>query len=157
MSDRSLLLLLDEVRGKTLRLLQDVTDQDARWTPPGLSNHLLWHGGHAYVLLEWLAMHAVGELPHIPHRWMEMFGWESHPASVPVSEWPPVSRVAEELKRQHARVRHLIGDLTEDRLASPVPGNPHHTVRYALLHALHDEACHSGEMWLLRKMLKARK
>ncbi len=48
MFDESLLLLLDEVRGKTLRLLQDVTGKDARWFPPGLHNHVLWHAGHSY-------------------------------------------------------------------------------------------------------------
>jgi hypothetical protein len=157
MSDRSLLLLLDEVRGKTLRLLQDVSDHDARWTPPGLSNHVLWHGGHAFVLVEWLTMHAVGDLPHIPHQWMEMFGGESHPATIADNEWPAVSRVVEELKRQHGRVRHLLGELSEEKLASPTPKNPHHTIRYAILHALHDEACHGGEIWMLRKMLKAQK
>lgn len=66
MSDQSLLLLLDEVRGKTLRLLQGVTDQEAHWTPLHLHNHILWHAGHSFVLVESLAMEAIGDQPQIP-------------------------------------------------------------------------------------------
>jgi hypothetical protein len=58
MSDQSLLLLLDEVRGKTVRLLQGVSEKEARWSPPGLHNHVLWHAGQSYVLVESLAMEA---------------------------------------------------------------------------------------------------
>ena len=68
MPDQSLLLLLDEVRGKTLRLLHAVTDQEAHWPPPELHNHILWHAGHSFVLVESLAMEAVGDLPADPGR-----------------------------------------------------------------------------------------
>ena len=79
MPDQSLLLLLDEVRGKTLRLLHAVTDQEAHWPPPELHNHILWHAGHSFVLVESLAMEAVGDLPQIPEGWFEIFSWESKP------------------------------------------------------------------------------
>jgi len=90
MFDQSLLLLLDEVRGKTLRLLQDVTGKDARWFPPGLHNHILWHAGHSYVLVESLAMEATGQQPDIPEGWFEMFSWKSDPARVAPDRWPPL-------------------------------------------------------------------
>ena len=61
--DQSLLLLLNEVRGKTLRLLNGLTDQEAHWPPPDLHNHILWHAGHSFVLVESLAMEAIGDLP----------------------------------------------------------------------------------------------
>src|SRR5437868_3505521 len=43
MPDASLLLLLDEVRGKTLRILDAAPDGYALWAPAGLQNHILWH------------------------------------------------------------------------------------------------------------------
>jgi hypothetical protein len=36
MPDATLLLLLDEVRGKTVRLLATIAAEDAAWAPPGL-------------------------------------------------------------------------------------------------------------------------
>ena len=157
MPDRSLLLLLDEVRGKTLRLLQGVTEEEARWAPPGLHNHILWQAGHCFVLVECLTSEAVGGQPQLPETWFEMFGWESEPARVPPSRWPPLSRVVRELDQQHQRLHRTLSVSTDDLLTAPSPATPNRTVRYAILHALHDEACHGGEIWLLRKLLPMQK
>jgi hypothetical protein len=155
MSDQSLLLLLDEVRGKTLRRLQGVTEKEARWSPPGLHNHILWHAGHSYVLVDSLTMQAIGEQPQIPDGWFEMFSWESEPARVAADRWPLLSQVVAELTQQQSRLRGLVEPLDAEQLSSPMPTNPARTVRYAILHGLHDEACHSGEIWLLRKLIRS--
>ena len=157
MPDQSLLLLLDEVRGKTLRLLHAVTDPEARWTPPRLHNHILWHAGHSFVLVESLAMEAVGDLPQIPDGWFEIFSWESDPAQVASYRWPTLAQVVAQLTEQHAGLRRIIEGLSEVQLSRPLPGRGDHTARYAILHALHDEACHSGEIWLLRKLIRTSK
>ena len=51
-----------------------------------------------------------------------------------------------------SRHRLAIREATEDRLAAPTSGGPDPTVRFSVVHGLHDEACHSGEILLLRKM-----
>ena len=155
MSDPSLSLLLDEVRGKTLRLLHGLRDEDARWSPPELRNHILWHAGHSFVLVESLTMEAVGELPQIPEGWFEIFSWESNPGGVAAYRWPPLAQVISHLTEQHARLRKVIDALGEEQLSRPLPGRSARTARYAILHGLHDEACHSGEIWLLRKMIRS--
>ncbi len=60
-----------------------------------------------------------------------------------------------QLTKQHVRLQQAIEGLTENQLSSLVSGNTHRTVRYSILHGLHDEACHSGEIWLLRKMIRS--
>ena len=52
MSDSTLPTLLDEVRGKTLRLLAVVGERESLWSPPGLHNSIRWHAGHCYVVVE---------------------------------------------------------------------------------------------------------
>ena len=155
MSDSSLILLLDEVRHKTLELLEDVTEKQARWSPVGLQNSILWHAGHCYILLEWLTSQAIGAEPTCLPGWFEMFSWASRPVEIEPHEWPPLETVVYELRLQHGRVRKVIGHLPEERLTSPALGRPERTPRFLIVHALHDEACHSGEIWLLRKMLAA--
>ena len=155
MSDLSLLLLLDEVRGKTLRLLQGVNDDETRWSPPELHNHILWHAGHSFVLVESLAMEAAGDLPQIPDGWFEIFSWQSNPAHVASYRWPSLAQVIAQLTEQHVRLRQMIETLSDEQLARQLPGRGDHTARYAILHGLHDEACHSGEIWLLRKMIRS--
>ena len=65
MSDASLLTLWDEVRGKTLGLVQ-VPQQDARWTPEGTHNSILWHAGHIFCVVERLVMVGVRGEVHMP-------------------------------------------------------------------------------------------
>jgi hypothetical protein len=148
-------LLLDEVRGKTLRVLNAVEPRHARWSPPGLHNTTLWHAGHAYVLAEWLTMGALGREPQAPDGWFGMFGWGSRPADVPEGRWPPVAEVIRCLEAQRERLRRVIGALTEEKLGRPSAADPRHTVRRSILHGLHDEACHCGEIYLLLKMRRS--
>ena len=110
MPDASLLLLLDEVRQKTLRILKSVPPESARWAPPGLQNTILWHAGHAFVLLEWLTMTALDREPQTPGGWFEMFSWESRPAQVPANRWPSLSEVIKQLEAQHEDKRRLISE-----------------------------------------------
>jgi len=157
MPDKCLLLLLDEVRAKTLRILKSVPAEHARWAPAGLQNTILWHAGHAYVLVEGLTMKSLERTPQIPHGWYEMFSSESHPALVPSDRWPSLSEVIHHLEAQHKRLGKLIGELSEEQLDRPSASNPKCPVRSAILHGLHDEACHCGEMHLLHKMQAAAK
>jgi hypothetical protein len=152
MPDETLMVLLAEVRGKTLRFLQGITDEQARWSPPRLQNTILWHAGHSYILAEWLALKALGHEPQVPGGWFDMFGWGSRPESVPTARWPRLDVVVSRLAKQHRRIRHAIRAATEDQLAAATVEDPERTVRFSVVHALHDEACHSGEILLLRKM-----
>src|SRR5262249_43951568 len=139
MSDETLMVLLAEVRRKTLRFLQGITDEQARWSPPGMQNTILWHAGHSYILAEWLALKALGHEPHVPGGWYEMFSWESRPASVPAARWPRLDVVVSRLVKQHRRIRHAIRAATEDQLAAATVDDRDRTVRFSVVHALHDE------------------
>jgi DinB superfamily len=153
MADKTLLMLLDDVRGKTLNELKGLDELHARWAPPNLQNSCLWHGGHAYVVTEFLTMKALGRDPSMPPGWLKMFSWESNPAHVKPESWPPLEDVVAALQEQYRRLRAVIGGLTEDQLDAPEPNNPARNVRFAISHGLHDEARHSGEISLLRKLM----
>ena len=88
MADESLILLAREVRGKTLRLLDGVSDEDARYTPAGLNNTILWHAGHALVVVEHLSVvPATGRAPEYPQGWFESFSWKSATAPFSFPSW----------------------------------------------------------------------
>jgi hypothetical protein len=161
MTDASLLTLWDEVRGKTLALVQ-VPQQDSRWTLEGTHNSILWHAGHIFCVVERLVMVGIeGEVhmpPAIPEGWWQMFGWESRPETIHEDQWPALADVVVQLRTQHARLRSVLEGLSPDRLSLPlhVPTWGWHgaPLRRVVIHAFHDEACHSGEIWLLRKLLR---
>jgi hypothetical protein len=154
MSENALILLLDDVRGKTLRILQGLTETQARWTPPDLQNSILWHAGHSYVVVEYLTMRGLGRTPEAPEGWYELFSWESQPATTPADRWPPLHAVVSALREQHRQLRALFAELTDDQLdrKADVGDANARSARSSILHGLHDEACHSGEMMLLRKL-----
>ena len=149
--DDSLVLLAGEVRGKTLWLLEGVTDDVARFAAPGLTNSIVWHAGHALVVAESLCVApATGQPPKLPEGWFEKFSWDSRPQVV--TDWPPIAEVVAALSDQKLRLIEAIRALPAERL-DEILGPPHDaTLRYLIVHGLHDEANHQGEIWLLRKM-----
>jgi hypothetical protein len=162
-ADASLLTMFDEVRGKTLRLVQ-VEPRQALWTPPGTSNLILWHAGHALCVVERLTLTALegrdDEPPALPPGWWDLFGWDSTPATTPAAAWPELAAVVEQLREQHARLGRTFAEITPQTLDEPLdlPDYPWHgySKRFILLHGIHDEACHGGEIWLLRKLYERR-
>ena len=153
MADETLLTLADEVRAKTLRRVDGVTAEVARFTAPGLNNSVLWHAGHALMLVEHLCiMPATGRTPQYPPGWFELFGWDSHPATVPPAAWPTLPQVVDHLREQLDRLRSAIGSLTPQQLDRLIDPARNRTLRYSIVHGLHDEACHQGEIHLLRKL-----
>jgi hypothetical protein len=137
------------VRKKTLWLLEGVTDEMSRFAAPQLINSILWHAGHVLVVVEHLAVSpATGQPPQLPAGWLETFGWDSRPQTV--TQWPPISEVVARLREQLPRLSAAQAGLSPEQLAQIVEDDS--TLHYEIVHALHDEANHQGEMWLLRKM-----
>jgi hypothetical protein len=152
--DETLMLLAREARSRTLWQLEGVTDEMAGFAAPGLVNSILWHAGHALVVVEHLALvPATGRPPALPDGWDAKFSWDSRPATV--TEWPAAAEVADALREQLHRLTGVLASLTPEQLARVV--HPPQTLRYSILHGLHDEAIHQGEMYLLRKMYKKRR
>ena len=152
MADATLILMAKEIRGKTLKLFDGVTDeQHAHFAAPGLHNTILWHAGHAVILMEHLGIMPLtgSQQPGYPAGWFEMFSWQSDPRTVEV--WARADEVRTELAQQLARLLSALEVADEATLSKPDrKGRP---LRYLVLHGLHDEAIHQGEMYLLRKML----
>lgn len=156
MSDRPLLTAFDEIRGRTLRLI-DVPQADALWTPAGTDNPILWHAGHIFVVVETLCADALdpaqkdaegkGALA-IPPGWFDAFGWNSTPENDSRESWPPIAEIAAHLREQHTRLRAALSQLSESQLSQPTES----PARRRILHAFHDEALHGGEIKLLRKL-----
>ena len=153
MADETLLTLASEVRAKTLRRLDGVTPEVSRFTAQGLNNSVLWHAGHALMLVEHLCiMPATSGAPQYPQGWFEMFGWDSRPAAIPPGDWPTLPQVADRLREQLDRLRAAIRSLPAGQLDRVIDPARNRTLRYSIVHGLHDEACHQGEIHLLRKL-----
>jgi len=91
----------------------------------------------------------------LPPAWFDKFSWKSNPANV--TEWPTISEVVEQLKNQRDRLAAFIRTLSQEQLDRVVGEPPRsRTVRGMIVHGLHDEADHQGEIQLLKKLWKVR-
>ena len=152
MIDATLLELTKEVRWKTLKLFETVDDELAHFKPAGLNNTILWHAGHALVVVEQICfVYPTGAPVPYPADWFDKFSWKSTPATV--TQWPALADLVERLKDQRQRLFSLIETLTPEQLDRVVGEPPRsRTFRGMIVHALHDEANHQGEMHLLKKL-----
>ena len=69
--------------------------------------------------------------------------------------WPSKKQLSDLLREQLPRVLQLIGSVDDNQLDSAAPfAHPgdSRTLGHSILHGLHDEANHQGEMYLLLKM-----
>ena len=150
--DESLLMLSQDVRNKTLKLLDGMTDEQVRYTAPGLTNSILWHAGHVITVIEHIVVIPItAKDPAYPMGWFQMFSWKSQPQHV--ESWPRLDEVTSQLIDQYRRVSGLIQKLNEDHLKTIVDPTKGKTLRYNIIHAFHDEANHQGEIWLLKKLV----
>jgi serine/threonine protein kinase len=145
-----------DVRGKTLQLLEVTSPRRMQWVPPGTSNHILWHAGHALWVQDALCVRLLTGRSELPPGWEEMFGMGSQPAARR-SGWPAREELRQRLSDQLPRLLKLIDSINDADLdALPrhaYPGDSR-TLGQSVLHAWHDEANHQGEMYLLFKMQK---
>jgi hypothetical protein len=152
MADETLLTLAQDVRGLTLRMLDGLSESDAQFHPPGLKNTILWNAGHALVVVEHLSVAPLSDKRAAadPPGYFETFSWKSDPAKV--TSWPALAEVRGHLNNQLTRLLHLIRQADTAALARVVDQQGR-TVRHSVVHGLHDEAVHQGQIYLMRKML----
>ncbi|MBV7330708.1 DinB family protein [Chloroflexi bacterium TSY] len=161
--DESLMTLFDKARTTTLSVVRDVSEEQARWLPDGEVNHILWHAGHIFVLLERCVFAAtVGSdemPPSIPEGWWPLFGWNSKPWEFAADAWPSIASVRQSLEAQTERLQRELSSFDDAFLSSPIRwsdprwnGRP---TRIVIVHGFYDELLHSGQMMQLKRMFDA--
>ena len=94
MPNETLKLLAREVRGKTFRILDGVSDEQARFVPPGLNNSILWHAGHSLWVVEVLSIAAAtGRPAPLPDGWTDLFSSKSRPTRE--TKFPALAQIIE--------------------------------------------------------------
>ena len=150
-----LMELVRQVRGHTLRLLQTEDAPWQRWSPPGTSNHFLWHAGHILWVQDLLTLQALGYPSELQANWEERFGPNCRPVTS-TGEWPAIAEMRDLLHQQQDRLVKAIEGV-DIALQKPPPSFPKTSwgLIDGIVHACHDEARHHGEMYLLYKMTRA--
>jgi hypothetical protein len=150
-----LLELARQVRGCTLRSLEGVPLAWQRWAPPGTSNHILWHAGHVLWVLDLLAIEPLTGQSELPAGWAETFGADCRPVRE-TNQWPEMGEIAERLQLQLTRLIAALETTPAERLSDIAAPSADWNLPRGIIHGLHDEARHQGEIHLLQKLCRAR-
>ena len=145
--------LARQVRQDTIKFLSAASPEWLTWTPQGTSNHLLWHAGHALWVQDELCLQLLTGRSELPPDWSEKFGMDCRPVKS-TTDWPSRDQLLAMLATQLDRIVAVCGDADDRQLAQIVNDNGH-TLASRILHGLHDEAKHQGEMYLLIKLRRA--
>lgn len=152
----SIKLLVQQVRGATLDILEGVPEEWLTWSPEGTANHILWHAGHALWVQEVLTLRPLTGVDDLPVGWEDTFGQDCRPVAT-TSTWPARAELADLLKGQQDRVLRTLDShrqtlIDHPGLESEGAGWP---LLDGIVHGWHDEARHQGEMYLLFKLQRA--
>ena len=146
--------LARQVRRDTVAVLDSSEPACLTCAPEGTSNHILWHAGHALWLQDLLCERLLGAGGHLPSNWSEKFGMNCTPPSQ-TKEWPSREELRSLLLAQLARILDLLAAASDDSLAQIADSSRGAaTISDRIIHGLHDEAKHCGEMYLLLKLCR---
>jgi hypothetical protein len=148
--------LAKQIRSITVFSLRAAVPAAVMWTPPGLSNHMLWHAGHALWVGDILTVEPITGRSELPAGWEARFGEGSQPATE--TKWPDGAEVAMLLEKQLDRVLTLFAEhaTSIEQRANETPPNSGWPLLAGIIHGWHDEARHQGEMHLLAKLFRSR-
>ncbi|MBO7748574.1 DinB family protein [Paenibacillus sp. MWE-103] len=145
------------VRAQTLKLMEGVTEAQADVVPEGFRNHIRWHLGHIYVVLDRYA-HKYTELPlQAPAGWTALFEYGTSPLTAPAdAAWPSLRELEERLGGQIERIRLTFGEDIGQPVVSPYTtsaGMHLGTLEQFFSFNLYHEAMHLSTIRNYRKLL----
>lgn len=144
-----------QIRRDTLDILLAADPAWLTYAPPGTSNHLLWHAGHALWVVDALCIEVLTGRSELPPGWADTFGMNCRPLHE-TKNWPDRDELAALLRRQGQRVLDVLDAVTDKQLVQPAdPARGPASLASRIIHGLHDEAKHCGEMYLLCKLCRA--
>ncbi len=147
--------LARQVRRDTLQILDAAQPTWLTYAPPGTSNHILWHAGHALWLQDVLCVRLLVGRSELPADWEERFGANCRPLKQ-IENWPTRDELGQLLRGQLRRVIELLAGTSDEQLVQPAePDRGTAAISDRIIHGLHDEAKHCGEMYLILKLCRA--
>ena len=149
----TLIATAQQVRSRTLRILQQAEPQWLTWTPAGLANHMTWHAGHSLWVQGVLCIEPLSGESKLPAGWERRFGMETRPG-LDHNPWPGRDELLSLLTAQLHDMEELLASADPATLEIVPRGEKTNGIGWEIIHGLHDEAIHQGEMFLLLKMCR---
>ena len=148
--------LARQVRYSTINFLESAPDDALTFAPIGTSNHIIWHAGHSIWVQDAICIKLLAGGSRLPDAWAESFGMECRPVKE-TNDWPAKSQLLTMMETQLQEITELLNSTSMEKLTQVADkSRGEASIAGRIIHGFHDEARHSGEMYLLLKMARNR-
>ncbi|MBO8170263.1 MAG: DinB family protein [Bacillaceae bacterium] len=147
---------LEIVRGNTLNMLENTTEEQANVIPEGYRNNIRWNLGHILTIQEQLVFYMSGESLQIPEHYVSYFAKDTSPADWS-AEPPSLDELKSELKKQTERIKSTFANRLDEEVPKPFRFRDKYefkTVGELIAFTLYHEGMHQG---LINGMLRLTK
>ena len=144
--------MVRQIRSFTIQMLAVDNSEMCLWAPSGTSNHMIWHAGHVLWVQDLLCVKPLTGASELSNEWADMFGQNCAPVASQ-TDWPDAKHLQDLLNAQQDRLIALIEAMAPNQCVVNTD-DPKDLVG-GIIHGLHDEARHHGEMYLLMKQFSA--
>lgn len=145
MTKEQLLNQIEVVRSITLKVLEDLTEEEADLMPPGFNNTIRWNLGHILIVQDQLARHFAGIEGQLPAEYITLFNNGTKPADWQTSP-PSLTELAQHLKAQTLSIRENLTERLDELATKPFHrlGFKMETIGEILNFSIHHEGVHFG-------------
>ena len=145
MTKEQLLNQIEVVRSITLKVFEDLTEEEADLMPPGFNNTIRWNLGHILIVQDQLACHFAGIAGQLPAKYITLFNNGTKPTDWQTSP-PSLAMLAQQLKAQTLSIRENLTERLDDLATKPFNrlGFRMETIGEILNFSIHHEGVHFG-------------
>lgn len=157
MNNSLLFQQVNDVRQRTMNLIEGLSDSDLETVPDGFRNNLKWHLGHLFTTQETLLFKLTGENGKLPEHYGELFSNGTSPLTWGEKEVPDTSEIIELLKEQPKRLENTFSTRLDESLKKTFKNSSgviFSTVEDIFHFSIFHEGFHHGYMTALKRVIK---
>ncbi|TCP29061.1 DinB family protein [Scopulibacillus darangshiensis] len=142
---------LENYRGYLLKVLGNITEEEAEIIPKGFKNNIRWNAGHVFVEQYMWIKNVTREEADVPTEFDEWFGWGSSPDNF-TAETPSLEELRMLLKEQPAKIRYTYGERLDETF-EPTEMWDLQTIEQVLIYTLFHEGMHLQTILDIKKCM----
>ncbi len=147
---------LEFVRSQTLKMVSDLSEEQADIIPTGFRNHIRWNLGHIALVQDAFAFQLTGRPSMIPAQYMGLFANGTSPENW-TEDVPKLAELIEILEQQPKQIASLLSGKLEESVIKPYrtsSGFTLETVEGFLNFSLYHEGMHFSVIKMYKKLIQ---
>ncbi|WP_019637982.1 DinB family protein [Paenibacillus fonticola] len=148
---------LEFIRSQTLKIVQDLSEEQADIIPAAFRNNIRWNLGHIALVQDVFAFQLNGRPSLIPAEYRKFFGNGTSPENW-TEDVPKFAEIAEVLEQQPKQIASILTGKLDERVSKPYTtssGFTLDTIEGFLNFCLYHEGMHFSVIKIYKKLIQS--